>query len=155
MPPPAIIRQVRASEMPLVRSLFEEYAAGLGVDLCFQNFQHELDQLPGYYAPPGGSLLFGESDGVVSGVVALRPATHAAAEMKRLYVRPHARGTGLGRRLAEAIIEEARRLHYQSIRLDTLATMTGAIALYRSLGFEETAPYYPNPIPAFFFELQL
>jgi putative acetyltransferase len=155
MPPGTLIRPALDTEMDCVRSLFLEYAAGLGVSLCFQNFDHELAQLPGYYAPPRGALLVGECDGGVCGVVALRPASDSAAEMKRLYVQPHARNTGLGRQLAEAIIEHARLLGYRSIRLDTLAPMTRAIALYRSMGFREITPYYENPHAALFFELDL
>lgn len=153
MPPGTLIRPALGTEMECARRLFLEYAAGLGVSLCFQNFDEELAQLPGYYAPPRGALLFGECDGAVSGLVALRPMSGSAAEMKRLYVQPHARNTGLGRQLAEAIIEQARRLGYRSIRLDTLDSMTRAIALYRSLGFCEISPYYQNPHAALYFEL--
>jgi ribosomal protein S18 acetylase RimI-like enzyme len=155
MPHGTLVRPALDTEMECVRCLFREYAAGLSVSLCFQNFDQELAQLPGYYSPPRGALLLGECAGAVSGVVALRPASDTAAEMKRLYVQPHARNTGLGRKLAEAIVEQARLLGYCSVILDTLAPMTRAIALYRSLGFREISPYYQNPNAALYFQLDL
>lgn len=139
-------------EIPLVRELFEEYGASLGFDLCFQGFAEELASLPGRYATPtGGIWLAVAQDGATLGCVALRPldlgTTERVAEIKRLYVRPAARGTGAGRRLAACAIAAAEAQGYDRIVLDTLETMTAAMALYRSLGFEETVAYYPNPIP--------
>lgn len=137
--------------MDVVRTLFREYQAFLDIDLCFQGFAAELADLPGKYAPPGGCILLAEDGGaaagVVAGVVALWPLAAGACEMKRLFVRPPWRGTGLGRRLAEAVVDEARAIGYTTMRLDTLARLDAAVALYRSLGFRETAPYTANPEP--------
>lgn len=129
-----------------VRKLFVEYADGLDVDLGFQDFESELAALPGKYAPPAGRLLLAWLDGTVVGGVALRPLTPAICEMKRLYVRPQARGTRLGRRLAERICAEARGAGYKRICLDTLPTMIAAQRLYAALGFVPVEPYVFNPI---------
>lgn len=140
-----------AEAFDATRAIFREYAAGLGVDLCFQNFEAELAGLPGDYAGPAGQLLLALVDGEVAGCGgfrALHDVDHVnACEMKRLYVRPAFRRFGLGRRLAEALMDEARRCGYSVMLLDTLDDMEAARELYASLGFVETAPYYFNPIP--------
>jgi ribosomal protein S18 acetylase RimI-like enzyme len=150
------VRLVDASEADEVRALFREYQAELGVDLCFQGFDRELDELPGEYGPPHGSLLVSSVDGKLAGCVALRRLADGVCEMKRLYVRPAFRGRRVGRALAEAVIAAARERGYRRMRLDTLPSMAEASALYRSLGFTEIEPYYRNPVPgARFLELEL
>jgi GNAT superfamily N-acetyltransferase len=149
-PPPIRVAATR-NDLAQVRALFEEYAAWLAVDLCFQGFAEELATLPGAYAPPRGMLvLAGPADAL--GCVALRPlagdgSRDDVAEIKRLYVRPAARGTGLGMRLAQTVIDGARAIGYREVKLDTLEHMAAARALYAQLGFHECAPYYHNPIP--------
>jgi GNAT superfamily N-acetyltransferase len=144
------------SESDDVRALLRAYAASLPFELDFQDFDRELAGLPGAYAPPRGALLVARSDGAASGCVALRPLAGDICEMKRLFVLPSARGTGLGRRLATAIVAEARRLGYAQMRLDTTPGMETAQALYEELGFVETEPYTHNPVAGTrFLELQL
>lgn len=143
-------------ELDIVRTLWQEYAATLGVSLCFQNFEAELAELPGRYAPPEGRLLLGRDQDEVVGAIAMRSLGDGIAEMKRLYVRPAYRGHGYGRLLAKRIIAEAHTAGYRAIRLDTLPMMAAAIVMYRALGFWEISPYYVNPVPgALFFELSL
>jgi ribosomal protein S18 acetylase RimI-like enzyme len=137
----------RPSDIGTVRTLFLEYARSLQFSLCFQNFDVELAGLPGAYAAPTGRILLAEADGRALGVVALRRLDDDACEMKRLYVRPAARGRGLGKRLARAIMAEAARLGYAAIRLDTHESMLEAIGLYRGLGFVEIAAYGGQAVP--------
>jgi GNAT superfamily N-acetyltransferase len=133
------------------RVILREYAASLGIDLCFQNFEAELSSLPGEYAPPAGQFLLALVDGHVAGCGGLRALGDVdyanACEMKRLFVRPAFRRFGLGRLIAEALLDEARRAGYSTMLLDTLDEMEAARGLYASLGFEEIPPYYFNPIP--------
>ena len=133
-------------DLPAVRDLLREYAAGLGVALDFQDFDREVAELPGAYAPPRGALLVARRDGELAGCVALRPLDGDACEMKRLFVRPAARGRGLGERLALAIVDEARRLGYRRMRLDTLPAMQAAHGLYARLGFRDIDAYTANPV---------
>ena len=136
-------------EVEEARRLFEAYAEWLGFSLCFQNFDKELAELPGDYAPPGGRLLLAIANEQVAGCVALRKIGEGIGEMKRLYVRPEFRGKGLGRKLTETIIKAARESGYQRLRLDTLpGKMDQAIAMYRSLGFKDIERYYNNPYEA-------
>jgi putative acetyltransferase len=141
---------VTPADLDAARTIFREYAADLGVDLCFQSFDAELASLPGDYSGPRGALLLAIVDDQVAGCCALRPLDNVdypnAAEMKRLYVRKAFRGFGLGRQLAEAILDAARQADYDSVLLDTLDDMEAARALYEDLGFEEIPPYYHNPI---------
>jgi ribosomal protein S18 acetylase RimI-like enzyme len=139
-----------STELILVRALFAEYACSLNIDLCFQNFEAELQALPGDYAPPRGALMLARAGSELVGCCALRPLDTVdypnACEMKRLYVRPALRGDGVGRRLAEAVMEAAQQAGYAFILLDTLSEMETARAMYQDLGFTEVPPYYYNPI---------
>ncbi len=156
MPAVTITPAPSPADIGEVRSLFEEYATSLGFSLCFQDFDRELAELPGAYAPPQGRLLLARVDDAVAGCVALRPIGGDACEMKRLFVRPAFVGRGLGRQLATSIIEQGREAGYRAMRLDTVPTMTVAIVLYSSLGFVDIPPYRENPIPeARYLELRL
>lgn len=139
------------AELDAARGILREYALALGIDLCFQNFDQELADLPGDYAPPHGVLLLAWVGGELAGCGAFRPLPDAdvanACEMKRLYVRPGFRRFGLGRQLAEALMDQATQAGYSAMLLDTLDDMEAARELYASLGFEEVPPYYYNPIP--------
>ena len=142
------------------RAIFREYASGLGVDLCFQGFEAELANLPGEYAAPRGALLLARVNGQIGGCGAFRPIGDVdyanACEMKRLFVRPAYRGLGLGRLIAQALMDQALRAGYSAMLLDTLDDMEAARGLYAQLGFEEIPPYYFNPIPgAHYLKVQL
>ena len=154
------LRLALPQDMAAVRVLFRSYADSLDFNLDFQNFDQELAALPGPYAPPGGRILLAEqlrnNRPKPVGCVALKPLAPAVCEMKRLYVLPARQGLGLGRTLAQAVIQEARKLGYERMLLDTVTTMARAVALYESLGFVPAAPYCPNPLPgARFYELAL
>ena len=151
-----IVRASSPEQIQIVKELFMEYARSLNFDLCFQNFDKEVTGLPGEYTPPDGVLLLAKVDQKDAGCVALRKIDSSTCEMKRLYVRPEFRGKGLGRRLASAVIGEAIKIGYSSMKLDTVTSMKEAIPLYRSLGFREIKPYRLNPIKnAIYMELDL
>lgn len=155
--PMRIVSAKTPQQYQTAAALFRQYAAGLGFDLAFQGFEEELKNLPQMYGPPAGCLLLAVSpDGEAAGCVGLRRLADGACEMKRLYVKPDIHGQGLGRRLAEAVIAEAGRLGYAAMRLDTVAEMTAANALYRSMGFRQIPAYRYNPIEtAAYYELSL
>jgi ribosomal protein S18 acetylase RimI-like enzyme len=152
-----ITQATTQNDIQEARQLFKEYETALGISLCFQNFEQELAGLPGDYALPHGRLLLAREDDQVMACIALRPLGPTTCEMKRLFVRPEYRDRGLGRVLVEAIIEEARKIGYTHMRLDTIADrMDRAVALYRSIGFVEIPPYRENPVDsATFMELDL
>lgn len=151
MPDPVVslLTPCSPAELDAVRQIFQDYAQSLSVDLCFQDFESELLNLPGDYATPRGTLLLAMVDGEVAGCCALRPLDNVdyanAAEMKRLFVRKAFRRFGLGRMLADAVLDAARLADYNCVLLDTLDEMESARALYEDLGFEEIPPYYHNP----------
>ena len=151
-----MIVPAQVEDLPTVKMLFSEYASSLGIDLSFQDFNRELAELPGEYAPPNGSILIARKESEAVGCVAMRCISNEICEMKRLYVRPRFRRKGLGKRLAVSAIQEAKRRDYHRMRLDTLPSMREALALYESLGFRQISPYRYNPIQgAVFLELDL
>lgn len=129
-----------------VRELCREYQISIGISLDFQNFEKEMESLPGAYQPPKGRLYLATTEEMPAACIALRDFGSNQCEMKRLYVRPQFRGQGLGKVLANRVIADAREIGYRSMLLDTLSTMTMALQLYRSLGFKEILPYRFNPI---------
>jgi len=135
-----------AEQVGQARRLFQEYAASLDTDLCFQGFEAELAGLPGEYSPPRGELLLALWNGQPAGCVALRPLDELVCEMKRLYVQPDVRAHGIGRMLVQRIVEVGKALGYRSMRLDSLPSMTAAIPLYRRFGFRDVPPYRHNPV---------
>lgn len=145
-----LVTPASTEDLAATSGVFREYAISLGFDLCFQDFEGEIANLPGDYAPPRGELLLAKIDGAIAGCCALRPLDSSdyvnAAEMKRLYVRPAFRRLGLGRQLAEAILDAALMAGYDSVLLDTLDDMEIARAMYEELGFKEIPPYYHNPL---------
>ncbi|MCX7170409.1 MAG: GNAT family N-acetyltransferase, partial [Proteobacteria bacterium] len=145
------LRTLSAADVPeleQVRQFFRNYAAWLGVDLCFQNFDQEMATLPGSYASPQGRLFYAEHDGVPAGCVGIRPLSEGVCELKRLYVAPAQRGLGVGRQLVVAAIHAARETGYRKILLDTLPNMRIAVKLYRELGFQEAPAYYQTSLEA-------
>ena len=140
-----IFQALSGEDLAHARELFDEYARAVDEPRCFVNFEKELVALPGAYAPPAGRLYLARSEGGPAGCAALRRLDAARGEMKRLYVRPAFRGRGLGRTLADAVIAAAREQRYARLMLDTLPGMREAIALYRTLGFRDTAPYSSTP----------
>ena len=145
--PLKIVQARTPRELELARELFREYAAAIGIDLCFQGFDEELASLPGKYAEPQGRLLLCFEQNSAVGCGALRPLRDDIAEMKRLYIRPTARRRGFAKLLGQKLIDAAREIGYRAVVLDTLRSMIEARALYSSLGFAEIAAYYPNPLP--------
>jgi len=152
-----LVQAETSEQIEQARRLFREYADWLQIDLCFQNFENEVANLPGEYVPPAGRLLLAYDNSELAGCIALRRLDEHSCEMKRLFVRKEFRGRGLGRQLITAIIQEAKQIGYEHMRLDTLPPkMNDAIGLYRSYGFREIEPYYHNPVPgALFMEIDL
>ncbi|PWU24430.1 MAG: GNAT family N-acetyltransferase [Candidatus Rokuibacteriota bacterium] len=151
-----IVEVEAPADVAAARTLFLEYAGTIGIDLCFQDFEAEVEALPGAYSSPAGRLLLGLQEDDLAGCVALRPLEEGVCELKRLYVRPAFRGRGVGAQLAEAVIGAARELGYERVRLDTLPSMEAALRLYERLGFREIESYYSNPVAgARFLELIL
>lgn len=143
-------------DIALARTLFTEYGRSLNFSLCFQDFDRELAELPGDYASPDGRLILVYHRQTPVGCVALRKIDSQICEMKRLYVRPEFRGEGFGRALAETALEEAKKIGYRFMRLDTVPEMKEAISLYESIGFKKIPPYRDNPVPgAIYLEIDL
>ena len=152
----AIISASTIKHIQMIRKLFREYEEFLQVDLCFQQFEEELNDLPGNYTAPQGALLLAMVGGRAAGCVAMRPLDEGICEMKRLYVRPAYLGLGIGGQLARTVIEQARDAGYTHMYLDTLEKLRPALTLYRSLGFAERPAYYDNPLPGVvYLELRL
>ena len=150
------IKRAGPADLAEVRAMLEEYAAWLRVDLCFQDFARELRELPGDYTPPRGDLYIARNHAAALGMAAFRAHASGRAEMKRLFVRPQARGTGLGRALVERVIGGARDAGYTHMVLDTLPVMSDAQRMYERFGFRDIAPYYDSPIAGTrFMELDL
>jgi putative acetyltransferase len=152
-----LIRDARNDEAEAMRRLLRDYERSIGIDLCFQDFEDELEKLPGEYAAAvKGAFLVADDGEALVGCVALRAFSAESCEMKRLYVDPRARGTGLGRELVESVLDRARSFGYEKMLLDTLPSMQTAQILYRRIGFAETRPYRQNPVPGVtFLELTL
>ncbi len=151
-----ILDAISEIEIQHCRTLFQEYADSLDIDLEFQGFSAELAALPGLFCPPKGAILLAWENDLLLGCVALRPLEDSIAEIKRLYVRPIARSKGVGQALVCAIVDRAKSMQYERIRLDTLSSMKVAISLYKQLGFKEISPYCHNPLEeACFLELAL
>jgi ribosomal protein S18 acetylase RimI-like enzyme len=140
------IRPATGADIPHVQQMLREYVKWIGLDLAFQEIDAELNGLPGHYAPPSGALFVAVEGDRHLAMIALRPIEGTIGEMKRLYVRPEARGRGLARRLIARLCEEAKRLNYTELRLDTLPMMGAAQALYEACGFVDIKPYYETPI---------
>jgi len=144
------------TDFATARALFVEYRTELNVDLCFQSFTAELDNLPALYAPPTGRLIIARVDGKIAGCVAVKKIDAKTCEMKRLYVKPEFRGNKVGIALVKKIIEIARELGYKAMRLDTLVSLERAVSIYKHVGFKSIPPYYHNPLPkVLFFEKAL
>lgn len=142
-----IIEANTAEQLATVRELFLEYAHSLNFSLNFQSFDRDISELPGKYAPPDGRLYLAYWDKQVAGCVALTKLGIGVCELKRLWVKPEFRGKGIGRALAQKLIDDAREIGYYRMMLDTIDTMVEAMTLYESLRFERTKAYYNNPLP--------
>jgi GNAT superfamily N-acetyltransferase len=141
-----ICQAATPDDIEVARALFKEYEQSLGISLCFQNFDQEVANLPGDYSPPSGRLLLARVEDQVVGCIALRKLNDNVCEMKRLYLRPVARGKGSGAKMIDAVLTEAKQIGYSKMRLDTMpGRMDQAIKLYRTVGFHEIPPYYDNP----------